>query len=67
MVVPEDLKKHAYVPDPVKVKIIAPEEIFLLGILGESGRKLVDAGISFYFTRPLAEKLISKEIAVVAE
>ena len=64
MVVPELLATLAYVPDPVRCKIIDAEAIFLIGILGESGRKLVKAGIEFYFTRPLAEKLISKGIAV---
>jgi len=64
MVVPELLATLAYVPDPVRCKITDPEAIFLTGILGESGRKLVKAGIEFYFTRPLAEKLISKGIAV---
>lgn len=64
MVVPELLATLAYVPDPVRCKIIDAEAIFLTGILGESGRKLVKAGIEFYFTRPLAEKLISKGIAV---
>ena len=64
MVVPELLATLAYVPDPVRCKIVDAEAIFLTGILGESGRKLVKAGIEFYFTRPLAEKLISKGIAV---
>ena len=64
MVVPELLAALAYVPDPVRCKIVDAEAIFLTGILGESGRKLVNAGIEFYFTRPLAQKLISKGIAV---
>ena len=64
MVVPELLATLAYVPDPVRCKIVDAEAIFLTGILGESGRKLVKAGIEFYFTRSLAEKLISKGIAV---
>lgn len=64
MVVPELLATLAYVPDPVRCKIVDAEAIFMTGILGESGRKLVKAGIEFYFTRPLAEKLIAKGIAV---
>lgn len=63
MVDPEELAKLAYVPNPVKVKIIDPKAIFLTGILGESGRKLVEAGVSFYFEKTLAEKLIEKKIA----
>ena len=64
MVVPELLATLAFVPEPVRCKIVDAEAIFLIGILGESGRKLVAAGIEFYFTRPLADKLISKGIAV---
>jgi hypothetical protein len=64
MVVPELLSKLAYVPNPVRVKIIDPEAIFLTGLLGESGRKLVKAGVEFYFTEPLANKLIEKKIAI---
>ena len=64
MVVPEELARLACVPDPVRVRIVDPEAIFVLGLLGESGRKLVEAGIEFYFARPLAEKLICKNIAV---
>jgi hypothetical protein len=64
MVVPELLATLAFVPESVRCKIVDAEAIFLIGILGESGRKLVAAGIEFYFTRPLADKLISKGIAV---
>jgi len=63
MVVPDELLKKAYVPDPVYVKIVDAEAIFLLGILGESGRELVKAGITFIFEGSLARKLISKGIA----
>ena len=64
MVVPEELSRLAYVPDPVRCKIIDPEAIFLTGLLGESGKKLVKAGVEFYFTRKLANKLIAQQIAV---
>jgi hypothetical protein len=64
MVVPELLSKLAYVPKRVRVKIIDPEAIFLTGLLGESGRRLVKAGVEFYFTAKLAKKLIDKKIAV---
>jgi hypothetical protein len=63
MVVPELLATLAEVPNPIRVQIIDSEAIFLMGILGESGRKLVEAGIEFYFEKDLAEKLISKGIA----
>lgn len=64
MVVPEELAKLAEVPDPVRIKVIDPEAIFLTGFLGESGKKLVAAGVEFYFTRKLANKLIEKKIAI---
>jgi len=64
MVVPDQLQKMAYVPKKVRVKIVDAEAIFLLGILGESGRKLVEHGVEFYFEGKLAKKLIAKGIAV---
>lgn len=64
MVVPEQLAKLAYVPNAIRVKIIDADAIFLLGILGESGRKLVKHGIEFYFEGKLARNLIKKKIAV---
>jgi len=64
MVVPELLATLAYVPDAVRVKIIDPQAIFLTGLLGESGKKLVKAGVEFYFTKKLANKLIEKKIAI---
>lgn len=64
MVVPELLASKAYVPDAVRCAVVDPEAIFLTGILGESGRRLVKAGIEFYFTKRLADKLIGSGIAV---
>jgi hypothetical protein len=63
MVDPDALLRHAYVPSPVRVRIVDPEAIFLTGLLGESGRRLVKAGAVFIFTRRLAHKLIQKGIA----
>ena len=64
MVVPEQLQRLAYVPNAVKIKVIDPEAIFLTGLLGESGRKLVKPGVEFYFEKSLAKKLIDKQIAI---
>lgn len=64
MVDPDFLKENSYVEDAVLVKVIKPELIFLTGILGESGKKLVLAGANFYFERSLAEQLVEKGIAV---
>ena len=63
MVDPQALAERAYIPDAVKVRIVDPEAIFLTGILGESGRKLVSAGILFYFKGDIARKLIVHGIA----
>lgn len=67
MVVPDQLKTKAYVPNAVKIKVIDPEAIFLTGLLGESGRRLVKAGVEFYFEKSLANKLIKKKIAIEVE
>lgn len=64
MVVPELLAKMAYVPDAVRIKVIDYEEMVKTGLLGESGKLLVKAGIEFYFERLLANRLIEKKIAV---
>lgn len=64
MVVPEQLASMAYVEDPIRIKIADPAAMFLTGLLGESGRKLVTAGVEFYFEKALAEKLIEKNIAI---
>ncbi len=60
---PDYLRDRTYVPNPVKIVIIDPEAIFLTGILGESGRKMVQHGFPFIFTKKLAQKLIDKGIA----
>lgn len=63
MIVPTELIERCYVPNRVKVRIVDPEAIFLTGILGESGRRMVKAGLLFYFEERLAKKLIDKGIA----
>lgn len=64
---PDYLRDHTIVEDPVKIKIIDTESIFITGILGESGRKMIAEGAPFIFTRLLAEKLIKHEVAVLWE
>lgn len=63
-VCPEYLAQETEVLDAVKIVITEPEAVFVLGILGESGRKMVEAGTPFYFTRRIAEKLIAADFAV---
>lgn len=66
-VCPDFLRDHTYVVDPVRIVITDSESIFITGILGESGRKMVQDGAPFIFTRPLAEKLISNGVARLCE
>lgn len=63
MVDPDELKKRAYIKNPVRIIITHPKDVFLLGILGESGRKLVQDGIPFYFERKRAEGLVKMGLA----
>ena len=63
MVDPEYLATRTYVHDPVKIIITDSDSIFITGILGESGRKMVKAGAQFIFTRELAEKLVKNGVA----
>ena len=59
----EEIKKRAVVINPVKIVFTDPDKIFLTGCFGESGRKMVEAGIPFYFTKKLADKFIEWGIA----
>ena len=57
---PEYLKK-VKVEDPVAVKII---NISNITFLGETGKKMAEAGFKFFFTRKLAEKLVRDKDAI---
>lgn len=61
---PDYLRDSTFVHDPVKILIIQPESIFITGILGESGRRMIADGAPFIFTRELAEKLIKHGVAI---
>ena len=63
MICPDEMKK-CYVSNPVRIRIIDPKSIFLTGILGESGRKMIKQGCEFYFTARLANKLIKIGVAI---
>lgn len=63
MVVPEFLESHCEVRNRVKVSIVKPKSPFLRRILGESGRRMVNAGIPFYFKDEIAAELIERGIA----
>ena len=60
---PDYLRDNTFVHDPVRIKIIDPESIFITGILGESGRRMITDGAPFIFTRTLAEKLVKHGVA----
>jgi hypothetical protein len=64
---PEYLARETEVLDPVRVIFTDPDAIFLTGVLGESGRKMVLDGAPFYFRRELAEKFIRMGIAEVKQ
>lgn len=64
MICPDEMIKKCYVSNAVRIKIIDPESIFLTGILGESGRKMIKNGCEFLFTKKLAEKLILMGVAI---
>ena len=57
------LEEIAYVPNPIKIKIIKPKNIFISGILGKSGIRLVERGICFLFEKKLAMELIKMGVA----
>lgn len=61
---PDYLRDNTVVVDPIRIKIIDAESIFITGILGESGRRMIADGAPFIFTRPLAEKLIKNGVAI---
>lgn len=61
---PDYLRDNTVVKDPVRIKIIDAESIFITGILGESGRRMIADGAPFIFTKSLAEKLINHGVAV---
>jgi len=63
MVVPEELRDNAYVADAVKVRITNVEALVCMGFLGESGAKLADAKIPFYFEESDARELIDEGLA----
>lgn len=63
----KEIEKRAEVPDSVRIIFTDPDKIFLTGCFGESGRKMVEAGIPFHFTRRLAEKYIKWGIAKKAD
>ncbi len=67
MVDPDEIKKRCYVQDPIKIRIFDSMSPLLEGILGESGRKMADAGLTFIFTRSLARVLIQGRVAAEVE
>jgi len=62
-VVPEELRDKTYVSNPVKVRILNSDMLVSMGFLGESGKKMADAGLMFYFEKEDAKKLIRLGLA----
>jgi hypothetical protein len=63
MVVPDELQKLAYVPNAIRLRIVDPDGMFAMGLLGDSGRRLAQAGAMWYFEEDLASELIENGIA----
>jgi len=61
------LEDVAYVPNPILVKIVKPDNIFITGILGKSGIKLMERGVRFLFEKELALELIRMGVAEKSE
>ncbi len=61
---PEYLMNNTEVIDPVRIKFIDPEKVFVMGMLGESGRTMMLDGAVFEFERGQAEWMIEQKIAV---
>jgi hypothetical protein len=55
---PAWLESRTYVNNPVRVKVLRPDLLFLTGILGESGRAMVLEGFPFIFEGKIAEEYI---------
>lgn len=62
-VCPDFLRDNTVVPDPVRIIITNPDSIFITGILGESGRRMIRDGAPFIFTKKLAKELIAHKVA----
>ncbi len=64
---PDYLKNNTEVIDAIRIKFIDPEKVFVLGMLGESGRTMMLDGAIFEFEREQAEWMIEQKIAIKAE
>ena len=62
-VAPDQLASRTYVPRAVRLVITDPDSIFITGILGESGRRMVSRGFVFEFEKTLANRLIRMKVA----
>ena len=62
MVVPSELVEHAYVDNPVMVKICDISAMHNKGLLGDSGIKMAADGLYFYFEEGLAKELLKEGI-----
>jgi len=64
---PDYLKNNTVVEDAVRIRFIDPDKVFVLGLLGESGRTMMLNGAIFEFERSQAKWMIEQKIAVEAE
>jgi len=64
---PDYLRDRTQVVNSVKIKFIDYPRASSLGILGESGIKMMKSGAVFEFERKLAQQMIEDKIAVEAD
>jgi hypothetical protein len=59
----KELEEDTYVDNPVRIKICDPKALLSKGLLGDSGIRMAEAGLTFIFERDLANELITEGIA----
>lgn len=61
---PDELKNAVYIKHPVKLVITNIDNDIIRSLLGDTGLKLAERGLSFYFERDIAEQLINNSCAM---
>lgn len=63
-VLPRFLQDMTYVEDPVSIVFVNMGSPLVDMYLGQSGRRMAEAGFPFIFERKIAESLIKADVAV---
>lgn len=64
MVDPVFLTDDTEIDNPVKIRLLTTEHPIVKRILGQSGKRMANAGAAFYFTKEMAEELIDNKVAI---